>query len=628
MTGAHGLSGALGSARAPGIQVGTRPGASARPGARGGFGFGGPELGHAPGQSPAAGAGLFEAIFRQSPVAILHVRLDDGVSGVIVDANAAAGRLLGLTGGRLVGQRLDRVLAGVAIDSGPGAGPLGSAATGSTAGPLRLPHPAGDRWVTASLTVLAPAAGDSRRHALVIVQDVTEEHIAQERLDRAARVDSLTGVTNRAELLRRLAVIDPAAAGPYVAIVFVDLDGFKRINDTRGHHEGDEVLVAVARRIRAAIRPEDTLARIGGDEFVVLCPRLADPLDARAVADRVRATLDCPVSTSGGSHRLSMSVGIASAHADEATSAHLLRCADVAMYRAKAAGGNRVHHQSVDPRSGEPDVESIADALDSLLHRDGHAAESARLCVSWHPVVSILTGRASYVEALVRLRDRAGTLIPPWRYLPVAARTGTTLDVAALALRTVLREQATWVGPRRDLPLGIDVAGVLLTSALLVPTARHVVAAAGRAPSSVLLEIAEPSLRVAGKLGERTLGDLAAAGFGLALDRFGSEGSSLSALCSLRGHRVKLDWRVVKGVGSPGVDRDLVAATISAAHALGQRVVADGVQTAMQWESLAALGCDEAQGRYVDAAVPLDRLPSLVAPLSRGLAASAGMVVA
>jgi len=175
-----------------------------------------------------------------------------------------------------------------------------------------LPH-----WRFWLVSLSPVSAVDRSGHPLVLVvlHDVTEQWTTRARLDREAREDPLTGLINRGELLRQLAALDTESGGPHVGVIFLDLDGFKLVNDTRGHQVGDELLVAVARRIRAAVRPEDCLARIGGDEFVVLCPRLADPQDVRAVAERVRATLDEPVSIEGRAHRISMSLGISLARA-------------------------------------------------------------------------------------------------------------------------------------------------------------------------------------------------------------------------------------------------------------------------------------------------------------------------
>ena len=251
----------------------------------------------------ANGLHLLRAVFDESPVAILRAARTDDLVGAIVDANPAAGRLLGRTPAELIGSDLH-----AALEEG---GPLRVEDT-ETRTEIRIRR--GDdstRWVAAVVRPLTQAAG--RGHGRGRPARSHRAAIRPDHLDRAARHDPLTGLINRGEILRRLAAIDPVRDGPQVAVVFLDLDGFKLVNDTRGHQAGDELLVAVAGRIAHAVRPEDSVARLGGDEFVILCPRLAEAADARAIAERVRATLDQPVAVGDRSHRISMSLGIAAA---------------------------------------------------------------------------------------------------------------------------------------------------------------------------------------------------------------------------------------------------------------------------------------------------------------------------
>ncbi|HSO03496.1 MAG TPA: diguanylate cyclase, partial [Candidatus Limnocylindrales bacterium] len=288
------------------------------------------------GTGEAERSALLRSVFDESPLAILRVTRPGGRLGITVDANPAAARFLGRSPADVIGARVEDLLPGI-LDA-----PVDGAPEVPTSLRLLAAGGDGDRWVDASVSPLSAHDPTGQPLALVVLQDVTEQWTTRARLDREARQDPLTGLINRGELLRQLGALDPQSDGPHVAVIFLDLDGFKMVNDTRGHQAGDELLVAVARRIRAAVRPEDSLARIGGDEFVVLCPRLADPLDVRAVAERVRATLDDPVSVDGRSHRISMSVGISVARADAIDPADLLRQADMAMYRAKDAGRNTV----------------------------------------------------------------------------------------------------------------------------------------------------------------------------------------------------------------------------------------------------------------------------------------------
>ncbi len=215
------------------------------------------------------------------------------------------------------------------------------------AAPMHAGEPV--RWLEATVAPLSAAASPGEPAALVLLFDVTERRALDRRLDQAMRQDPLTGLANRDELMRRLSALDVVTDGPDVGLLFLDLDRFKRVNDYRGHAAGDEVLMAVAGRVSSVVRPEDLVARVGGDEFVVLCPRLAVPTDARAIAERVRVALDEPLDIGGRGLRITTSVGVATAPVGSLAPAALLHAADVAMYAAKQAGRNQVSFDLAGP---------------------------------------------------------------------------------------------------------------------------------------------------------------------------------------------------------------------------------------------------------------------------------------
>ena len=575
--------------------------------------------GHDPGREERA---LLAATFEESPVAVLRAQRTGDRVGAVIDANPAAAALLGGPRDRLVGREVAELLGTEVLR-------LDERGTRHRVTPAAQDEP---RWVTATARALSERAWASGAPtALVVLHDVTEHLDAEERLNRAARHDPLTGLINRGELLRRLAAVDPAADGPLVAVVFVDLDGFKLVNDTRGHAVGDELLVAVARRIRGAVRPQDSLARIGGDEFVVVCPRLADLQDARAVAERVRATLDDPVTIGGRSHRLSMSVGIASAPASAVDPADLLRQADMAMYRAKGAGRNTVRIHSLEMDAELAEAEQVREALAAALadeHADGHADGASRpvglhvagsppraaraaqpgLVLHFQPVVHIASGALSYVEALARLRDRTGRLVYPSQFLPVAARVGLNGALSEEVLRQALRQRAAWRQAGVDVPVGLNLAPGQIFSAGFAGEALRLIAEEDDQPAGVVFEMGEFGLLEATGPAQLTLRRLRSSGVGLAIDHFGTGYSSLGALRFLGPHRVKIDRSFVASIAASAADRAIVAAAIGAAHALGQRVVAEGVETRQQLEVLAGLGCDEAQGFLVAPVLPAEEM--------------------
>jgi diguanylate cyclase (GGDEF)-like protein len=552
---------------------------------------------------------LLVAAFEDSPIAVLEVLQDGDRLGAVLHANPAAESLLDAVG-PLVGQPLAALLDGSQLRVGdvglrhlvPGAGGAGC-------------------WVAASAWGLPERAWPTGRPtALVALHDMTAQHDAQQRLDRAARHDQLTGLVNRGELLRMLAAVDPLTDGPVVAAIYLDLDGFKLVNDTRGHSAGDEVLVAVARRIRGAVRPEDCLARIGGDEFVVLCRRLTNLQDARVVAERIRATLDRPVSVEGRGHRLSMSLGIAAAPAGAVDPVNLLRQADMAMYRAKDAGRNTVRVHSVEMDHELADAQRIGEALAVALGAPddqgsgcpapvpGEPRVTPALVLHYQPVVQISTGRLSYVEALARLRDRSGRLVYPSQFLPVAARAGLNGALSEQVLRGALRQRTAWRAGGVDVPVGLNLAPGQVFSAGFASEALRLIATEHHRPADVVFEMDEFGLLEATGPAQLTLRRLKSAGIGLAIDHFGTGYSSLGALRFLGPHRVKIDRAFVASIAASPEDRAIVAAAIGAAHALGQRVVAQGVETRQQLEVLAALGCDEAQGFLIARVLPADRL--------------------
>ena len=543
-----------------------------------------------------AGGGLLRSVFDESPVAILRLSLPPGGSGTVANANPAAAALLDRSLDDVLGSTLEALIPGVET------APVEPSAPGQ-ARAVRLPVPEGhsERWAAVSISPLSESDAAGHPMHLVILHDITEQWATRARLDRAAREDPLTGLINRGELLRQVSELTDESGGPHVAVIFLDLDGFKMVNDTRGHQVGDELLIAVARRIRAAVRPEDSLARIGGDEFVVLCPRLAEPQDVRAIAERIRATLDQPVTVEGRSHRISMSVGIGLARADAIDPADLLRQADMAMYRAKDAGRNTVRVHSAEMDEELEVAQRIREALGVALEVEepADAGEPAGLLLQYQPIVEIATGHLAYVEALARLRLSGGGMVYPSQFLPVAARAGLNGALSEQVLRRALRQRAVWRSEGVDVPVGLNLARGQVYSASFAIDALRIIAEQSDVPAAVVFEMGEFGLLEPTGPAQLTLRKLRTSGIGLAIDHFGTGYSSLGALRFLGPHRVKIDRSFVSSITASSADRAIVAAAVSAAHALGQKVVAEGVETRQQLDALRELGCDEAQGYLI-----------------------------
>jgi diguanylate cyclase (GGDEF)-like protein len=438
--------------------------------------------------------------------------------------------------------------------------------------------------------------------------------VLEHALARSALSDELTGLANRSLLLDRLGAATGRRAP--VAVLFIDLDGFKLINDGFGHETGDRLLVDVAARLRDAVRPSDLVARMGGDEFAVLCEPVDGERDALAVARRIQARLAEPFAIAGQRRQVRASIGCRYTEPggdDGETGAGpeaLLRDADVAMYQAKAAGKNRVEPYSAATRA------RILRRLE-LEHELRRAVGGRELAVHYQPQVDLVTGRLVGVEALVRWPHSRFGAVSPEEFVSVAEETGLIAPLGAWVFDEACRQLAAW----RRLP---ELAGLTVTvnvSVHQLEDPRFALQVAGSLEvsgvpaSSVCLELTESALMAAGGGPLEVLEALKAHGVYVAVDDFGTGYSSLASLKRLPVEVLKVDRSFVGGLGTDPEDSAIVASVLSLAHAMGLHVVAEGVETALQAAELLALGCTVAQGWLFSPAVPAEDL----AALSRGM---------
>jgi diguanylate cyclase (GGDEF)-like protein/PAS domain S-box-containing protein len=444
---------------------------------------------------------------------------------------------------------------------------------------------------------------------LGVMHDVTEQRRLEERLAHQATHDPLTGLPNRALFHARLgdALARARQDGPPCAVLFLDLDHFKDVNDTLGHDAGDRLLREVAARLRAVVREGDTVARLGGDEFAALLPAVADAAGAVEVAERLRESLARPFLLEGRPFPLGASVGIAVGGPGYTRAEELLRDADVALYRAKAAGrgGHAVFH---------PRMQLQRLARMALEHDLAQALARGEFVLHYQPLVDLATGRVAEVEALVRWRCPGEGLIPPDRFLPALEGAGSLGALDRWVLRAACRQASAWHA--RD-PAGAPRVAVNLAPATfqepgLVAAVVAALDATGARPGWLRLEITEGAALADVAGAAATLRALGALGVGLALDDFGTGYSSLAHLQRLPVDTLKLD-RAFFGAGDGGRERAIVRAVTELARGLGLAVVAEGLETAAQVAWALDAGCDRGQGYYFARPLPPDDLGVLLA---------------
>jgi diguanylate cyclase (GGDEF)-like protein/PAS domain S-box-containing protein len=449
------------------------------------------------------------------------------------------------------------------------------------------------RWVRVTVTAILDDSG-TPFCTLGQVEDIAERREFEERLAYEASHDALTGLPLRKLLLDHLelALASSRRAGTHVGVLFIDLDHFKRVNDSMGHAAGDVVLVEVAERLRQSLRDGDTPGRFGGDEFVVVCPTLDDPHDVVQVADRVLERLAEPFDVDGIEVYAGASIGIAVAELgiDAET---LLRQADTAAYRAKDHGRNRYEIFDAELRASVFARLQTEVALRQALDND-------ELLVLYQPIVTAVTNELVGFEALVRW-DRPGHgRLAPAEFLAVAEDTGLIVPLGRHVLSQACTQLAAWQRQRPDRPpfLAVNLSPRQLLSSDLVDDVRLTVERSSVDPRNLWLELPETLLVHDTPHLVSLLGKLRDLGVQISLDDFGTGFSSLTHLRFLPVGVVKIDRSFIFELGRNSQGTTIVGAVISLAHALGMRVIAEGVETLEQLEILRALNCDWIQGFY------------------------------
>jgi diguanylate cyclase (GGDEF)-like protein len=454
-----------------------------------------------------------------------------------------------------------------------------------------------DRWWRLQASRVAGS-----RQVVVSHVDVTEQYLTEQALERQARTDELTGLPNRTALLE---VIGAALAGQDrgpVALLHLDLDGFKTVNDSLGHGVGDALLQQVATRLAARVRPGDTVGRLSADQFLVLAPDV-DANEAASLAFRLQGAFAAPFAARGITVPLSASIGVAVAGRDECTDAHgLVSDADSAMYAAKATGRERVHLFA-------PGLREAARWRLEVASRLRHGAVD-QLVVHYQPVVRLDTGEVEGVEALVRWQHPERGLLPPDTFLSVAEETGQLIPITRWLLRETSRRAAAWAEAGVRLRLAVNISARHFAAETLVRDVRLALHRSGLPPEQLMLELTETSLAEDPARAEEQLRVLRGMGVRVAIDDFGTGWSSLAQLLALPIGTLKIDRSLLTAAErvAAGDSGAVLAAIVALTRTLGIRSVAEGVETPEHLRLVREAGCDLVQGWLLGQPMPAEEI--------------------
>ncbi|MFF8828704.1 putative bifunctional diguanylate cyclase/phosphodiesterase [Streptomyces sp. NPDC015131] len=466
-------------------------------------------------------------------------------------------------------------------------------------------------WTNLTVSLLRDAEGRPQ-YQLALIEDTTERRLLNLRLRYEATHDALTGLPNRTLFFERLDKVLSAGDGTRFGLCYLDLDGFKAINDSLGHAAGDRLLVEVADRLQSvATRPGEMVARLGGDEFVALTTGTGTEEQADELAHRILAALATPVRLDGRELTVRGSVGVVEGPSGERGPADVLRSADITMYRAKSAGGNRFER-------ADPEADARAITRHGLTTALPAALDRGEFFIEYQPLVHLGDGSVHGAEALVRWCHPQHGVLGPDRFIPLAEHTGLIVPLGRWVLQEAVRQARFWNRNHADggpLRINVNLSPTQLHHPNLVADTVDVLERSGLDPGALCLEVTESALIGADEDLLKPLRQLAEMGVDIALDDFGTGYSNLANLRRLPVSVLKLDRSFTQSMQQhpvDPVDLKIVEGIVSLAHSLELAVTVEGVETGAQAEQLRELGCDTAQGWYYARPGAPDRIHSLV----------------
>jgi diguanylate cyclase (GGDEF)-like protein/PAS domain S-box-containing protein len=545
--------------------------------------------------------GRFRAVFNRAGIGIAWVDLE----GRIIEANPALQAMLGYDSGTLVGMDLRQLML---PDDARTHNFLDLVDAGHEDAQLELRYlrrDGGVVWGNSTASLLRDDKGEPL-FVIALIEDISDRKAQEAQLEHQALHDALTDLPNRVLLHDRLdqAIKQSKRDSEGMALMVMDLDRFKEVNDTFGHHSGDDLLCEVARRLQKRLRSSDTVARLGGDEFAMVLPGVGAEAAAAAAARKLLKAFDRPFEVEGETLEIGASLGIALYPTHGAGADTLLQRADVAMYAAKRGGGGYAFYAFEDDQNSPLRMAMVGELRQAI--------ENGELKLHYQPMLQMKTRRVVGAEALVRWPHPQHGLLAPDQFIPLAEQTGLIRPLSLWVLDQALRQCAEWRAQGHELSVAVNLSMRNVHDPQLPETVERLLAEIGLPGDALRVEITESTLMAEPELAWAVVSRLHGLGVQLAIDDFGIGYSSLAYLKRLPAGELKIDRSFVIDMVSEESDAVIVRSTIELGHNLGLQVVGEGVETRAAWDMLERFACDYAQGNYISAPLPPEHLTRLL----------------